>query len=44
VALKKKKEKIVNVVSHTLAPSKKRTLRASEFPKVEAALYKWFLK
>lgn len=43
-SIKNKKLKITEVVSNTLAPSKKCTLRTAEFPKMEKKLYKWFLK
>ncbi|XP_045464241.1 jerky protein homolog-like [Harmonia axyridis] len=42
-SIKKKAEKIKDSVNKTLKPSKKRTLRRPENPKMERKLYKWFL-
>lgn len=43
-SIKNKKKKIIEAVAHSSTRNKKRTLRKAEFPKMERALYRWFLK
>lgn len=44
-AINKKSEKILKCVNNTFSgPSKRKTLRSSELPKMEKALYRWFLE
>lgn len=43
-SIKNKKKNIINAVAHSSTRNQKRTLRKAEFPKMERALYRWFLK
>uniref|UniRef100_A0A0K8V8A3 Jerky-like n=2 Tax=Bactrocera latifrons TaxID=174628 RepID=A0A0K8V8A3_BACLA len=44
-AINKKKENILKCVNSTFSgPGKRKTLKCSELPKMEKALYRWFLK
>lgn len=44
-AIKKNKNAIIKCVNNTfIGPGKRKTVRPSEYPKMENALYRWFLK